>query len=444
VQIICPSASYAAPSTGNGATLIVGSNDTDFRNFTLDNQVYLTNSLDNSGPFAGRLLVLITTCDRMVFDNVTIKGGQDTYYATGSGYFHDCEVWGSVDFIYGSAVLVFDQCNIVEIRSTGGPCSAPNTAYAQPYGINFLNCTFPQALMANGYPYDVGTANTTFQRAWGQDGMTAIINCAVGGQISTAGWGTFGYGGESTCRAREYHTTLISGGTAPTIAQRQAAGAYWLNTYDPDYTNPAMSPTDPLLASPTGTNNRVPVTVDPANYTVSAIFGNSYFTSLAGWTPATIPIIVQAPTNQTISAGSTGGFSVTASGYPAPTYQWYKNGVNVPGATNAAFNIPNAAPANNGAYSVVVSNAAGMAASSNATLTVPAQPAAIIPSFANGMLNLAWPAAQTGFRLLAQTNLSGEGLTTNWQPVPLSETTNRMTIPLNAANGSVFFRLVYP
>ncbi len=182
---MCPSADYAPPSSGNGATLIVGSNDDDFRNFTLDNQVYLANSNANSlnnyaGSFAGRLLVLITTCDRMVFDNVIIKGGQDTYYATGSGYFHNCEVWGSVDFIYGSAALVFDQCNIVEIRNSGGPCTAPNTAYAQPYGMTFLNCTFPQALVANGYPYDVGTANTTFQRAWGQDGMTAIINCAVG------------------------------------------------------------------------------------------------------------------------------------------------------------------------------------------------------------------------------------------------------------------------
>jgi pectin methylesterase-like acyl-CoA thioesterase len=448
VQLICPSADYAPPSSGNGATLMVGSNDDDFRNFTLDNQVYLTgsdaNTLNNySGAFAGRLLVLITTCDRMVFDNVIIKGGQDTYYATGSGYFHNCEIWGSVDFIYGSAVLVFDQCNIVEIRNTGGPCTAPNTAYAQPYGMNFLNCTFPRALVANGYPYDVGTANTTFQRAWGQDGMTAIINCGVGSQISTAGWGTFGYGGETTCRAREFGTTLISGGTVPTIAQRQAAGAYWLNTYDPDYTNPAMSPTDPLLAVPTGTNNRVAVTVNPADYTVLAIFGNSYFTSLAGWTPATIPIIVQSPTNELVGAGGTASFWVTASGYPAPTYQWRKNGTNISGATNATFTIPSVNLTDNAIYSVLVTNTAGSITSSNVVLTVPAVPAPITPTIANGTLNLSWPANLIGYHLEVQTNNPAVGLTTNWVSLGYN-TTNSASFPINPTSGNVFYRLVYP
>lgn len=449
VQLICPSADYAPPSSGNGATLMVGSNDDDFRNFTLDNQVYLTNSdannLNNySGAFAGRLLVLITTCDRMVFDNVIIKGGQDTYYATGSGYFHNCEIWGSVDFIYGNAVLVFDQCNIIQIRNTGGPCTAPNTAYAQPYGMNFLNCTFPRALVANGYPYDVGTANTTFQRAWGQDGMTAIINCGVGSQISTAGWGTFGYGGETTCRAREYGTTLIGGGTAPTIAQRQAAGAYWLNTIDPDYTNnPSLNPTNALLVVPTGTNNRVAVTVNPADYTVSTIFGNSYFTSLAGWTPATIPIIVQSPTNELVSAGSTASFLAAASGYPAPTFQWRKNGTNIFSATNATFTIPSVNLTDNAAYSVVISNSAGSVTSSNGVLTVPAVSVPITPTFAHGALNLSWPANLMGYHLEAQTNKPDVGLTTNWVSLGYNMT-NSVSFPVNPGSGNVFYRLVYP
>jgi len=376
VQLMCPSADYASPSTGNGATLIIGSNDDDFRNFTLDNQVYLANSNANnlnnySDSFAGRLLVLITTCDRMVFDNVLIKGGQDTYYATGSGYFHNCEVWGSVDFIYGSAVLIFDTCNIVEIRNTGGVCSAPNTAYAQPYGINFLNCTFPQALVANGYPYDVGAANTSFQRAWGQDGMTAVITCTVGNQISAAGWTSFGYGGETTCRAREYGTTLIGGSSINVPQMRWNAGTYWLNTFDPDYTNnPSLNPTNTLLAVPTGTNNRVVVTVNPANYTVSNIFGNSYFTALAGWTPATIPIIVQSPTNQLVNAGGTASFSVAVSGYPFPSYQWLKNSTSFIGATNATLTITNVQAGDADTYAVIVTNSAGSMTSSNATLTI--------------------------------------------------------------------------
>ena len=76
-------------------TLIVGSNDDDFRNFTFGQTACLSpansnaNSLNNYAglvcrPAAGAHYHLR---DRMVFDNVIIKGGQDTYYATGSGYF---------------------------------------------------------------------------------------------------------------------------------------------------------------------------------------------------------------------------------------------------------------------------------------------------------------------------------------------------------------------
>ena len=442
-QIIYPSASYGPQSSGigNAATLIVESPDMDFRNFTLDNQVYITNSLNNSGAFAGRLLVLITTTDRLVFDNMVVKGGQDTYYAAGSGYFHDCEIWGSVDFIYGPAVLFFEQCNIVQIRNSGGVATAPNTPYAQPYGMVFLNCTFPQALVANGYPYNVGTLNSTFQRAWGQDGMTAIINCTTGNEISTAGWSTFGYGGENTCRAREYGTTLIGGGTAPTIAQRQAAGAYWLNTLDPDYTNnPSLNPTNALLAPPTGTNNRVAVTVNPSDYTAAAVFGNSYFTNLAGWTWATIPIIAQSPTNLMVSAGGPAAFSVIASGLPSLSYQWQKNGTNIAGATNVSFAITSTKLADNGTYSVIVSNSAGQAISGNAVLSVPAVSALISASVANSALSISWPPEQTGSRLLMQTNLSG----TNWQLVDGSAGTNQVVVPINASNGSVFYRLAYP
>ena len=388
-----------------------------------------------------------TTGSRIIFDNVLIKGGQDTLYTiSGIVYFYRCEIWGSVDFIYGAALSVFDQCDIVEIRDTGGPITAPNTDIASPYGMVFLNCNFPRALKTGGYPYDVGTSTTTFQRPWRQDGMTAIINCAVGTGISTKGWGEWvaAEGAkEVTCRAREIGTTLIGGGSV-TPAQRQAAGAYWLNTIDPDYTGPPMQPLDALLApGGSGTNNRVAVTVDTNAYTLPAIFGNAYF-NLAGWLPTTMPTITSQPTNKTVSAGAAASFSAAAFGQPTPTYQWRKNGANISGATNVTLNFPSTTLADNGTYSVIVSNSAGALTSSNATLTIPAQPTSITPSVGNGVINLAWPATQTGYRLLAQTNPPGVGLTTNWQPVANSNNTNQMTMPVIPGNGSVFFRLVYP
>jgi len=379
-QLIYPFAYFAPPNpVFTAGSLRIESSDVAVENLTLDNIIYgvyhPTGYATSGAPtsFAGAINTLATTGKRIVFNNVLIKGGQDTIYhnsSTGVVYLYNSEIWGSVDFIYGNSLAVYDQCNIVEIRNTGGPCTAPNTAYAQPYGMTFLNCAFPQALVANGYPYDVGAATTTFMRPWGQDGMTAAINCAIGSQFSTMAYQTFGNTNEDTCRAREYGTTLIGGGTAPTIAQRQAAGAYWVNTIDPDYTNnPSLLPTSSLIAPPTGTNNRVVVTVNPTNYTLSAIFGNSYF-NLNGWLPTVIPAITSQPTNQSTTGGQPALFAVSATGLPNPVYQWFFNTTPIVGQTNAPLIFASVNVSNAGTYSVVVSNSAGVAISSNAVLAV--------------------------------------------------------------------------
>ena len=59
-------------------------------------------------------------------------------------------------------------------------------------------------------------------------------------------------------------------------------------------------------------------------------------------------------------------------------------------------------------------------------------------------LQLSWPVDHKGWSLQAQTNSAGAGLSTNWFHVPNSSAVNQMTIPIDRADGSVFFRLVYP
>jgi autotransporter-associated beta strand protein len=59
-------------------------------------------------------------------------------------------------------------------------------------------------------------------------------------------------------------------------------------------------------------------------------------------------------------------------------------------------------------------------------------------------LTISWPADHTGWRLQAQTNPVTTGLLSNWFDVPGSTTTNQVVMPVNPANGSVFYRMVYP
>jgi hypothetical protein len=76
--------------------------------------------------------------------------------------------------------------------------------------------------------------------------------------------------------------------------------------------------------------------------------------------------------------------------------------------------------------------------------TVSTTPPQIVPVLSGGRLQLSWPPDHVGWRLEAQTNAPGAGLGTNWVTVANSAATNQVFLPINAANGSVFFRLAYP
>ena len=92
-------------------------------------------------------------------------------------------------------------------------------------------------------------------------------------------------------------------------------------------------------------------------------------------TPAVIaPTITTQPVSATVDLGQTATFTVAASGTDPITYQWRRDGVSIPGATNASLVLPNVQVGNAGVYSVAVGNSAGAVVSTNATLVVNALP----------------------------------------------------------------------
>lgn len=82
------------------------------------------------------------------------------------------------------------------------------------------------------------------------------------------------------------------------------------------------------------------------------------------------PAITLNPSSLVLTEGSQAIFTVTATGTPAPTYQWRKNGANISGATSATYSIAAVVAADAGEYDVVVTNVNGSATSSSALLTV--------------------------------------------------------------------------
>lgn len=90
-----------------------------------------------------------------------------------------------------------------------------------------------------------------------------------------------------------------------------------------------------------------------------------------GGTPVSAPAISSSPASQTVTAGQTASFNVSATGTAPLSYQWRKNGTNIVGNNTSAYTTPAAAISDSGAkFDVVVSNSAGSATSSAATLTV--------------------------------------------------------------------------
>jgi hypothetical protein len=152
--------------------------------------------------------------------------------------------------------------------------------------------------------------------------------------------------------------TVIATGTAPLSYQWERSGVAIAGATAATYTTPPTSASDDGAEFTVVVSNTVGnVTSNIATLTVSAT--------------AVAPTITTEPASQTVTAGQTATFRVVASGTAPLGYQWSKNGTAISGATAASYTTPATTAADTGAqFTVVVSNSAGSATSTAATLTV--------------------------------------------------------------------------
>ena len=115
--------------------------------------------------------------------------------------------------------------------------------------------------------------------------------------------------------------------------------------------------------------------VDAGNYDCVVTNGCGSATSdTATLTVNTPPVITDDPGNQTVCEGGIVSFSIAATGAGPLSYQWRKNGSNIPGATSSSYAINPVAPGSTGSYDCVVTNACGSTTSGAGTLTVNTAP----------------------------------------------------------------------
>jgi hypothetical protein len=172
-------------------------------------------------------------------------------------------------------------------------------------------------------------------------------------------------------------------------------------------------------------------------------------------TPGEIAALLAPPVAPTSLVASIGDATVALSwGTSSNATSYIVNRSTVSGSgfvsvsTNASLNHTDTGLANGTLYYYVVNARNSVGDSPNST-EISARPMSFAPtqlSFAaaGNQLQLAWPADHTGWRLQSQTNSLAIGLGTNWGDVANATQTNLLTLPVNATNGAVFFRLVSP
>ncbi|XP_050298654.1 pectinesterase-like [Anthonomus grandis grandis] len=93
---------------------------------------------------AAQAVAVSTSGDKVHWDNVYLYGFQDTLYVGGSGriYVNKATIKGDVDFIFGSAIAIFESAQIIsrdDRPRTTSVVFAPNTPYNQKYGMLVIN-----------------------------------------------------------------------------------------------------------------------------------------------------------------------------------------------------------------------------------------------------------------------------------------------------------------
>ncbi|KAL0367762.1 UNVERIFIED_CONTAM: putative pectinesterase/pectinesterase inhibitor 28 [Sesamum radiatum] len=145
---------------------------------------------NTAGALGHQAVALRVSGDRAVFYNVHIDGYQDTLYShTYRQYYRDCSISGTIDFIFGDAVALFQNCKFV-VRKPGPNQACMITAQGRidrhslgVISIQNGDIVAEPALLQASPPHKVYLG-----RPWKQLSRTIIMQSNIGGFIAPEGW----------------------------------------------------------------------------------------------------------------------------------------------------------------------------------------------------------------------------------------------------------------
>ena len=127
--------------------------------------------------------------DRAAFYNCRLTGYQDTFYVKNEArvYCKDCYIEGNVDFIFGDAALLCENCTLC-VNRNDSPITAPSTSPKNPFGFVFRDCRIT-SIDGNDFN-DKPIEKIYLGRAWKSGARAVYINCEEPANLSPDGWRT--------------------------------------------------------------------------------------------------------------------------------------------------------------------------------------------------------------------------------------------------------------
>ncbi len=219
--IVFNHASATVGSTFFSATVEVAADDFRAENLTFANDY---NATHPDQP-QSQALALSVTGDRDIFRNLRFLGNQDTVYAGSKGcspptgkpcavarqYFSDCYIEGNVDFIFGTAKAVFENCELHSNPRSGGYVTAQGRNSPElDSGFVFNHCRLTA---------DPGVDGVWLGRPWRPYATVIFLNTEMGAHLQPAGWREW-HPGETHSLETAFYAEYNSSGPGATMQQR--------------------------------------------------------------------------------------------------------------------------------------------------------------------------------------------------------------------------------
>jgi len=146
---------------------------------------------NSAGPEKHQAVALKVSSDLSVFYRCSFKGYQDTLYVLSNRQFYrDCQIYGTVDFIFGDAAVVLQNCDIL-VRKPMSQQSNFITAQGRDdpnknTGIVVQSC---RVRAASDFASVTSSHKTFLGRPWRKYSRTVFMRSELDGMIAAKGWG---------------------------------------------------------------------------------------------------------------------------------------------------------------------------------------------------------------------------------------------------------------